>query len=410
MEKIYIIGIGMTKFGKHFDLSVKDLTRQAVEEALEDSGCQVGDVEAAYFANTGQGLYEGQHSIRGQVALRELGFEEIPVINVENACASGSTALNSAISFLKAGEGDIALAVGVEKMFTKEKEKNFEIFNSGWDVHTAQENQDIIMDLGRGIDIPKGSMSEEPYSLFMDVYAAFAKNHMKMFGTTQEQIAAISAKNHQNSVHNPLAQYQKHFTIEEILAAPPIAYPFTLPMCSPLSDGAAAVIVCTESAARKFQNGRKIEVLASVIQTGSTRDPEDVKRNLSSLAAEKAYIKAGIGPEDISVAEVHDATAIGEIIQVENLGFCKYGEGGPLALEGYFDLTGKKPVNTSGGLESKGHPIGATGLGQIHELVTQLREEAGDRQVEKAQFALAENGGGVYGIEESVCVLTILGR
>lgn len=410
MENIYIVGVSMTAFGKHYDLTIKDLTRQAVEGALMDAGCEKSDIEAAYFSNTGQGLLEGQHSIRGQVALRSMGFEEIPIINVENACASASTAFNAAVNYLKAGEGEIALAVGVEKMYSKEKMKDFGLFNSAWDVHAVEENKSKLISLGEGVEVPEGTMSKQPYSLFMDIYAAFARFHMKTFGTTQKQIAAIAAKNHQNSVHNPLAQYRKSFTTEEILAAPPIAYPLTLPMCSPMSDGASAVILCTESALKRFNKKRAIKVLASVIQTGTTRHPEEVNRHLTSLAARKAYEKAGIGPKDISIAEVHDATAVGELIQVENLGFCEFGEGGHLAEKGYFHINGPISVNPSGGLESKGHPIGATGLAQIYELVNQLRGEAGVRQVANAQHAIAENGGGLYGIEEAVCAITILAK
>jgi acetyl-CoA acetyltransferase len=245
----------------------------------------------------------------------------------------------------------------------------------------------------------------------MDIYAAFGRFHMREFGTTQRQIAAVSAKNHGHSVHNPLAQYRNAYTIDEVLAAPPITYPLTLPMCAPVSDGAAAAIVCSEAALAKLaQRQRAIRVLASVVATGTNRRPEDVGQHLTVRAAKKAYEVAGVGPKDISVAEVHDATAIGEIIQSENLGFCAFGEGGPLAERGETTLGGRIPINTSGGLESKGHPIGATGIGQLHELVQQLRGEAGARQVQGARLAIAENGGGLYGLEEAVAAITILGR
>ncbi|WP_353056392.1 thiolase family protein [Sporosarcina luteola] len=409
IEKYYIVGVGMTKFGKLYDFSLKDLTKIAVDGALKDAAVPKEWIDAVYFSNTGQGAIEGQHAVRGQVAVRPLGFEEIPVINVENACASASTALNQAIQFLKAGEGDFALAVGAEKMYQKSGEKDFSIFDSAWDVDTPQENMEVLKRLEKGFDMPKDAKNAANYSMFMDVYASFAKYHMTRFGTTQEQIAAVSAKNHQHSVYNNLAQYQKPFTIEEVLAAPPIVYPYTLPMCSPVSDGAAAAIVCTEGGLKRLQDkSRAVEVAASVVQTGSNRKPEEVEKHLTALAAKRAYEKAGLGPEDISVAEVHDATAVGEIIQIENLGFCDFGEGGPLSLKGEFSLSGRLPVNPSGGLESKGHPIGATGLGQIFELVTQLRNEAGERQVENAKVAIAENGGGVYGLEEAVAAITIL--
>lgn len=412
MSNVYVVGVGMTPFGKLLDLSVKALTRRAVEEALADAGTAIQDLQAAYFANASQGHMEGQHMIRGQVALRAMGIGGIPVVNVENACASGSTALHLAVSAVRAGEAEVALAVGVEKMFSKDRERMFSIFDSGWDVAESHANQQHLLRLGEGLEVPPGSQSSKPYSVFMDVYAAFARDHMKRFGTTQRQIAAVAAKNHQHSRHNPLAQYRDAYTIEQVLAAPPISYPLTLPMCSPVSDGAAAAIVCSEGGLKRLglNRARAIWVLASVVQTGSDRTPAQYERHCTALAARRAYEQAGVGPSDVSVAEVHDATAMGEIVQVENLGFCAFGEGGPLAESGATSLGGRIPVNPSGGLESRGHPIGATGLAQIHELVLQLRGEAGARQVEGARVGLAENGGGLHGIEEAVACVTVLGR
>jgi acetyl-CoA acetyltransferase len=209
-----------------------------------------------------------------------------------------------------------------------------------------------------------------------------------------------------------LSQYRKNFTIDEVLTAPPITYPLTLPMCAPISDGAAAAVLCTEAALKRLgvNRSRAVRVLASVMQTGSDRLPEEIDKHCTHLAANRAYALAGIGPADVSVAEVHDATAIGEIIQIENLGFCAFGDGGPISERGDTRIGGRIPVNPSGGLESKGHPIGATGLGQIAELVTQLRGEAGRRQVAGARIALAENGGGLHGVEEAVACITVLGR
>jgi acetyl-CoA acetyltransferase len=197
-----------------------------------------------------------------------------------------------------------------------------------------------------------------------------------------------------------------------VLSAPPITYPLTLPMCSPVSDGAAAVVLATEDGLRRYgiDRSRAIRVLASVIQTGSDRDPSDVENHCTARAARRAYEKAGVGPGDISVAEVHDATAMGEIIQIENLGFCAFGDGGAISERGETAIGGRVPVNPSGGLESKGHPVGATGLAQVHELVAQLRHEAGPRQVDGARIAIAENGGGLHGIEEAVACVTILGK
>lgn len=412
MEDIYVVGVGMTHFGRHLEKSVKDLTREAVQLALSDAGLEKQDLSAAFFGNTSQGHMDGQHMIRGQIALRAMGIERIPVVNVENACASGSSAFVLACNHVKLGASDIALAVGAEKMVSTDKEKMFSVFDSAWDVSRAEEIRDELMRLGRDVPVPEGSMSTRPYSVFMDVYAAFARSHMRTFGTTQRQLAAVSAKNHAHSVHNPLSQYQVAYTIEEVLAAPPITYPLTLPMCSPVSDGAAAVIVCSRSALKRLniKDSRVIKVLASVIQSGSDRNESQYRDHCTALGARRAYELAGVGPEDISVAEVHDATAMGEIIQTENLGFCEFGMGGVIAERGETRIGGRIPVNPSGGLESKGHPVGATGLGQIHELVAQLRGEAGPRQVEGARLALAENGGGLAGIEEAVACITILAR
>lgn len=412
MEEIYIAGVGMTRFGRLPDRSLKRLSADAVSLALADAGASPTAPQAAFFANATQGHMEGQHMIRGQIVLRSMGIGGIPVVNVENACASASTALSLAVNFLKAGEGDIALVLGAEKMVSPDKALMLAAFDSAWDLETVGENHARLKAMGAGVAPPPGSMSDKPYSLFMDVYAGMARQHMARFGTTQRQIASVAAKNHGHSVENPLSQFRRPFTVDEILAAPPITYPLTLPMCSPISDGAAAAVLATESGVRRLALDRRraIRILACVLQTGSDRTVDQVERHCTVLAADRAYNMAGVGPKDISVAEVHDATAIGEVIQTENLGFCDFGEGGMLAERGDTTIGGRIPVNPSGGLESKGHPIGATGLGQTCELVLQLRGEAGARQVENARIALAENGGGLWGIEEAVATVTILGK
>jgi acetyl-CoA acetyltransferase len=305
--------------------------------------------------------------------------------------------------------GEVALAVGVEKMYSTDRARMFSAFDSGWDVETAEKNRERLMALGEGLEIPAGTTSTRPYSAMMDVYAGWARFHMRTFGTTQRQLAAVAAKNHAHSAHNPLSQYRSAYSIEEVLSAPPITYPLTLPMCAPISDGAAAAVLVRESALGRFDRRRAVKVRAAVLLTGTDRRPEEVERHVSRRAALKAYEQAGVGPEEMSVAEVHDATAMGEIMQIENLGFWAFGEGGPASARGETRLGGRIPVNPSGGLESKGHPIGATGLGQLYELALQLRGEAGTRQVENPRFAIAENGGGVYGIEEAACCVTILG-
>ena len=412
MSEIYVVGTGMTDFGRHLDIDMKTLVRRAVEAAIADAGVQPSALQAAFFANASQGHMEGQHMIRGQVALRSMGIAGIPVVNVENACASGSSAFVLAHTFLRAGSGDVALAVGAEKMYSSDRDRMFSVFDSAWDVHEAQQIRDRLLELGRGVEVPPGTTSSKPYSVFMDVYAAFSRAHMKRFGTTQRQLAAVAAKNHQHSVHNPHSQYRNAYTIEAVLAAPPITYPLTLPMCSPISDGAAAAVLCTKDGLRRLgiDASRAVRVLATVMQTGTDRDDSDYRNHCTARAASRAYEQAGVGPGDVSVAEMHDATAMGEIIQIENLGFCAFGDGGPVSERGETTIGGRIPVNPSGGLESKGHPVGATGLAQIHELVTQLRGEAGVRQVEGARIALAENGGGLQGIEEAVACVTILGR
>jgi acetyl-CoA acetyltransferase len=246
----------------------------------------------------------------------------------------------------------------------------------------------------------------------MDVYAAFCRLHMKHFGTTQAQIAAVSAKNHNHSVKNEKSQYRDSYSVEDVLRAPRITYPLTLPMCAPISDGAAAAILVSEGGLKRLNlsRDRAIVIRASIIRTGSDRTADDFGNHITARAARDAYEIAGIAPADVSVAEVHDATAMGEIIQIENLGLVPLGEGGPASERGDTTIGGCVPVNPSGGLESKGHPIGATGLGQIYELVNQLRGECGERQVEGAKVAVAENGGGLIGLEEAVAAITVLAK
>jgi acetyl-CoA acetyltransferase len=314
--------------------------------------------------------------------------------------------------FLRAGDGDVVLAVGAEKMFSTDRERMFSVFDSGWDISTVEANTKQLMALGEGVDVPEGTTSPKPYSVFMDVYAAFCRLHMRHFGTTQAQIAAVSAKNHTHSVKNEKSQYRDPYTVEQVLNAPPITYPLTLPMCAPISDGAAAAILVSEEGLKRLglSRDRVIEVKASIIRTGSERAADDFTNHITARAASDAYEIAGVSPSEVSVAEVHDATAMGEIIQIENLGLVPLGEGGPASERGETTIGGRVPVNPSGGLESKGHPIGATGLGQIYELVSQLRGECGTRQVEGAKLAVAENGGGLIGLEEAVAAITVLAK
>jgi acetyl-CoA acetyltransferase len=235
---------------------------------------------------------------------------------------------------------------------------------------------------------------------------------MARWGSTVEQFAAVASKNHGHSVHNPKAQFRQAFTIDEVLAAPPITYPITLPMCAPVSDGAAAAILCSEAGLRRIgaDRARCIRIDASVMRSFGARGIDEPRQAIGHLAALEAYRQAGLGPADVDVAEVHDASARGEIIQAENLGLVPFGQGGPAAERGEFTLGGRIPINTSGGLESKGHPLGATGIGQLHQLVLQLRGEAGPRQVRGARHAIQENGGGLQGVEEAALAIHILSK
>jgi acetyl-CoA acyltransferase len=408
-DDIFILGVGMTPLGKMPERSLKSLTAEAVSGAMDDAGCSCADVEAAYFSNTTQSIIEGQHLIRGQIALRAMGFTGIPIVNVENACASGSTAFYQAVNHLRSGAAEVVLAVGAEKMYSADRVKSAAVFDGGWDVHESASVAAQLSAIGEGVIVPPGRGPGVP-SPFMELYASLAKGHMRRFGTTERQLAAVAAKNHHHSTMNPLSQYQHDMSIDEVLAGKLICWPLTLPMCSPISDGAAAVVLCTRRALKRFEKSRAIPVLACVLASGTERDWQTVEHHVCRTAALKAYDQAGVDASDISVAEVHDASAFAEIVQIENLGFCEIGQGGWLVERGETSIGGRIPVNPSGGLESKGHPLGVTGLAQIYELVQQMRGTAGARQVEGARLAVAENGGGFIGVEEAAAVVTILGQ
>ncbi|MBL0149509.1 MAG: thiolase family protein [Ideonella sp.] len=412
MSSIYIAGIAMTVFGRHPERSLEDMAREALQGALKDAGAEIADLETAYYAGITNGPLQGQFAVPGQVVLSKVGIEQIPIFNVDNGCAAGSSAVHLAIQSLKAGSADVALALGCEKMNIADKLKALNMMEAGWDVARAEQNYQTLLKMGDGVEVPGGTESDKPFSKFMSIYAAMCRFHMKTFGTTQRQIASVAAKNHAHSVHNPYSQFRKTFSVDEILAAPPITYPLTLPMCAPLSDGAAAVILCTEAGLKRLraERSRGIKVAASVVRSFSNRSYTEPERNVGRLTANRAYEIAGLGPQDMQVAEVHDAAAMGEIIQSENLGFVPLGEGGPAAERGDFALGGRLPINVSGGLESKGHPLGATGIGQLFELVTQLRGEAGARQVHGARHAIQENGGGMVGVEEAALAIHILSK
>ena len=405
----------MIRFNRYPEKSIKAMTAEAVQALFEDVAVDKKDIEAAWFSNSGWGMAQGQHCIRGQVALAPLGIQGIPVTNVENACAGASTALHAAWTAVKAGLYDLVLAVGAEKVyFPEDRKKMIEGFASGADVEFVQ---GIIAafqaDAERraaeaGAEGKNTEKKDRGHSAFMDIYAMGARMHMKTYGTTQRQLAVIAAKNHHNGSLNPMAQYQMDMTVEEVLEDYLVAYPLTRAMCAPIGDGAAAALICSDRALKKFPSAGPVRVRASVLVSGSL--PDSGLEGIGKRASRRAYEAASLGPEDIDVAEVHDATAFGELLQYEEMGFCPEGGGGPFAESGATSLGGKLPVNTSGGLECRGHPIGASGLAQVYELVMQLRGAAGPRQVEGARIALAENGGGFIGMGEAATCVHILER
>jgi len=409
MTDVYVAGVAMTPFGPSLASSVKSMTLEVVTACLRDAGATADRVEAAFFSNTLQGVLEGQLSIPGQIALRQAGIEGVPIVNVENACASGSTAFWLASRHLQSGAADIALAVGVEKMiFDREPQRAavMRAFEGGMDVGEGDAQLEALLALGQGVDGPSG---EGHRTRFMDIYAALCRAHMGLFGTTQRQLAVVAAKNHDHSIHNDRCHYRKPMTVEQVLASRPLGYPLTVAMCSPLSDGAAAVLLCTKAGLERIRSqAPRVLVRACELTSATARDFTAFDQHVARRAARAAYDRAGLGPEDIDVAEVHDAAAFGEIFMSELLDFCPLGAGGPLAESGATRIGGRIPINPSGGLESKGHPIGATGLGQIYELTQQLRGVCGPRQVEGARTALQENSGGLLGVEEGAAVVTIL--
>ena len=412
MNGAYVIGTGMIRFNKYPDRSVRNMAEEAIALALEDAGLGKEAMQAAFFSNTFWGMFAGQHSIRGQVVLRGMGIDRIPVTNVENACAGASTAMHLAVTGIRAGMYDVALAVGSEKITNPNKGLSLAAYGSCMDVENFEKHINMILEVGKtfAIEIPQESGAPgEGRSIFMDAYAMGARWHMDRFKSTQHQLAVICSKNHFHGSLNPLSQYQNTMSVEEVLADRLVAWPLTRAMCAPVGDGAAAAIICSERFLKKYNGAKRaVRIRASVLAQGADRDLDapDIGERLSKTA----YEEAGAGPADMSLAELHDATAWGELHQTESMGFCPVGEGGPFAETGATRLGGAKPVNTSGGLECRGHPIGASGLAQIHELVLQVRGEAKGRQVEGARMGLAENGGGNIGVEEAAMCIHILER
>jgi acetyl-CoA acetyltransferase len=386
---------------------LKALGAEAVKAALADAGIGQDDLEGAWVGNAAAGLVTGQECIRGQVILRSLGIGKIPVVNVENACASASTALNQAAAMVTAGMYDIVLALGVEKLYHADKKKSFAAFSGAVDVEAmAAIMQRLQQGAAKGGAKSASSGAGEKRSMFMDIYAAMARGHMGQYGTTAEQFAMVSAKNSFHGSMNPRAQFREAMTVEEVMAAPMIAEPLTRPMCSPIGDGAAAVVLVSEKKARELGIEKPVKVVASVLMSGWDHALDE--EGTVDACARSAYEEAGIGPEDLDVVECHDASAPAEVVATESLGLCAKGEGGKLVEEGATRLGGRIPVNTSGGLLRKGHPVGATGIAQIVELTEQLQGRSGRRQVEGATIGLAHNGGGNIGTDAAAMCVTVL--
>jgi len=414
MPDVYIIGAHSTPFGKRPADTFRNLTRETYLGALADAGLETGDdIEFAWFGNCGMGTF-GQACIRGQTCFTPLvneGLfpERVPMINVEGGCATASMALNGAVKDVASGATEVSLAIGVEKTFFKgDADKTQEIFSAGIDQLDPEEWHEYYgraaKETGKHFDPQTGGGT-----VFMDTYAMQAAWHMQKFGTTQAQIAAGASKNHWHGSMNPNAQYRFEVSVEDALADREISFPLTRSMCAPIGDGAASAIVCSAdylAAQPADVQKRAVKVEACQMTGGKYRSFDEP--GLSMKAAQKAYKQAGVKPADIDIAEVHDATSFCEIYQAEMMGFCEIGEGGKYVESGATTLGGKKPINLSGGLVSKGHPVGATGLSMIHELTLQLRGEAGDRQAPAPRYALAENGGGVMGFDEAACAVTIL--
>jgi acetyl-CoA acetyltransferase len=415
MRDVYVIGAYTTAFKKHPGMSFGDLAREAYLGTLADAAMKNGaDIEAGWLGNCGMGFW-GQNSIRAQALFQPLveeGLfpERVPMFNVENACATASTAFMGAWKDVLAGTHELSFCIGIEKLFSPDApERTAGLFNQGY--ITSQHDR-LVEEMNRvGEMVGSKFAPGDDRTIFMDTYAMQAKWHMWKHGTTQQQIAIGAAKNHNYGALNDKAQYRFQMTPQSVLEDRPVSYPLTRAMCAPIGDGAAAALLCSKEYLEKLPASvreRAVRVAGVGFSGGKYRKLDEP--GLSRAAADKAYKMAGLGPEDIDVAEVHDATSFCEIYQCEMLRFCPDGEGGKFVESGATGPGGKLPVNTSGGLVSKGHPVGATGLSMLAELATQLRGEAGARQVKGAEVALAENGGGVIGMEEAVTAVVILQR
>jgi len=415
MSAAWILGTASTVFQKWPEQSFRDLAEAAVTEALADASIDGTPIEHAVFGNCAMGAH-GQDNIRGQVALTAMMRDgrlpaRLPIVNVEAGCATGSAAFHAAVQAVRAGDVDVALAIGVEKTLVPDDPvKTFKLFSGGIDQRHKSEWRTFFAEQGERFDV--GWAPHKHRILFLDVHAMQARHHMATHGSTATHLAQIASKNHGNAVHNPRAQYRFEVPVKVALADKSVVEPFTRSMCSPLSDGAAAVVVCSDrflATCSERQQHRALRVRASVLVGGTWRSLDE--DNVVAHAAAKAYARAGLTADDIHLAEVHDATSYCELQATELLGFCGRGEGGHYAASGATGRNGARPVNASGGLISKGHPLGATGLGMIDELTRQLRGEAGPLQVQRdVRIGLQQNAGGLIGLDEALCHVGIFER
>lgn len=414
---VWIVGAGSTAFGRFPDRSFKRLTADAFDLAVTDAGLTDPDLlDAAWFGNCGMGAV-GQGSIRGQVCMTPLVRDgrfpvHAPVTNVENACGTGSSALHGAWTTILAGQARVTIAIGVEKLSAPagtDPSAAANGFTAGIDMLDPQDWQRYYAAAGEAAGQPFAPGPGR--SLFMDTYAMQAAWHIRTHGTTREQIAMAAAKTHTFGADNPLAQYRFRMTTEQVLADREVSWPLTRAMCAPIGDGAAAVLLASDEALADFPEAtrtRAVRICGIGLAGGRYRRFDEP--SLTATAARRAFDQAGLTPADVHVAEVHDATSFSELYQAEMMGFCAPGQGGRFIADGGGTLTGAVTINASGGLVSKGHPVGATGCSMVYEVVTQLRGEAGPRQRAGAGIGLVENGGGAIGFDEAFCAVTILAR
>jgi acetyl-CoA acetyltransferase len=394
MRQVDVIGVGITPFGKRADATVRILGAEAIGMALADAGVAPAEVGLLVHGNAMAGLLDGQEMIRGQVVAAGAGLAGVPVVNVENACATSSSALHVALAGIRAGMYDTAVVCGTEKMSGRPTGEILAAMTGGADLERLGE---ITRDL-------TGS-EEPPGSFFMAVYARIAADYQARTGAAAGDFADVAVKNSAHGALNPNAQYRRALSRDEILAGRVVAGPLTTLMCAPIADGAAALVL---RAADSFgPKADAVRIRGCALRSGAAGSPGDP---LERRAAAAAYEEAGLGPADLDVVEVHDAAAPAELIMYEELGLCGPGDGPKLLASGGTALGGRVPVNPDGGLVSRGHPVGATGCAQLVELVTQLRGRAGARQVPGAQVGLAENAGGYLHPEAAACVVTILSR